>query len=77
MHIFLSSRGLIKIWREKEKSSNEDIEDIEILRFLDMGHSVLMVDVNGSSVAVDTEEDLKRAQKYYSKKATCKCIDKY
>ena len=55
--------ALLRFGEKKEKSSNEDIEDIEILRFLDMGHSVLMVDVNGSPVAVDTEEDLKRAQK--------------
>ena len=40
----------------------EAIEDIEILRFLEMGHLVRMVEVKGSPVAVDTPEDLERAK---------------
>lgn len=55
--------ALLRFGEKKEKTSNENIEDIEILRFLDMGYSILMVDVNGSPVAVDTEEDLDRAKK--------------
>ena len=34
------------------------IEDIEILRFLELGWSVQMVELSGESIAVDTFEDL-------------------
>ena len=54
--------ALLKFGEKKEKTFNENIEDIEILRFLDTGYSVLMVDVIGSPVAVDTEEDLVRVR---------------
>jgi 3-deoxy-manno-octulosonate cytidylyltransferase (CMP-KDO synthetase) len=44
------------------KTANEAIEDIEILRFLDKGYDVQMVPVSGSSIAVDTEQDLKKVK---------------
>ena len=53
---------LQEIGRHSEKTMVEAIEDIEILRFLEIGHSVLMVKVKGSPVAVDTPEDLERAK---------------
>lgn len=42
----------------KKKTVNESYEDIEILRFIDLGYPVKMVEVSESSVAVDTPEDL-------------------
>jgi len=41
-----------------EKTPLEKIEDIEILRFLEMGITVKMVEVSDSSIAVDIPEDL-------------------
>ena len=40
------------------KTMLENEEDIEILRFLEMGYLVRMIEVSGNSVAVDTESDL-------------------
>lgn len=40
------------------KSPLEEVEDIEILRFLENGIEVQMVDVSGGSVAVDHPEDV-------------------
>ena len=40
------------------KTAIEQIEDIEILRFLEMGWSVKMIELSGNSIAVDTPEDL-------------------
>ena len=40
------------------KSDLEFEEDIEILRFIEMGYDVRMLEVSNSSVAVDTIEDL-------------------
>lgn len=45
-----------------KKTSLEEIEDIEILRFLEMGYRVKMVEVSGSSVAVDVPSDVLRVE---------------
>ena len=44
------------------KTALESIEDIEILRFLELGHEVYMVEVSASSVAVDVPEDVARVE---------------
>jgi 3-deoxy-manno-octulosonate cytidylyltransferase (CMP-KDO synthetase) len=44
------------------KSPLEAFEDIEILRFLEMGFEVRMIPLSDSSVAVDTPEDISRAE---------------
>ena len=49
----------------KNKTLNEQFEDIEILRFLDLGYPVQMVEVEASSMAVDTLEDLKKVREIY------------
>ena len=46
-----------------QKSSVEEIEDIEILRFLEMGWRVKMIELSGSSIAVDTPKDLESVRK--------------
>tara|TARA_X000000368_G_scaffold305325_1_gene243630 strand:- start:14283 stop:15014 length:732 start_codon:yes stop_codon:yes gene_type:complete len=47
-----------------KKTHNENIEDIEILRLLEKGYEIRMVDVSGSSIAVDTPEDLERVRNH-------------
>ncbi|MDC3294943.1 3-deoxy-manno-octulosonate cytidylyltransferase [bacterium] len=42
-----------------QKSSTESIEDIEILRFLELGWDIKMIELTGESIAVDTPKDLK------------------
>lgn len=44
------------------KTPLEQIEDIEILRFLELGYEVRMVPLSNTSVAVDTSEDIPRAE---------------
>lgn len=44
------------------KTAIEEIEDIEILRFLELGYDVRMVEVSSASIAVDTPEDVARAE---------------
>lgn len=46
----------------KNKTPLEELEDIEILRFLELGHEVRMVQVSGASIAVDTPEDVIRVE---------------
>ena len=45
---------------EKKKTPIEEIEDIELLRLLERNLIVRMVEINNSTTAVDTPEDLKR-----------------
>jgi 3-deoxy-manno-octulosonate cytidylyltransferase (CMP-KDO synthetase) len=42
------------------KTPLEEIEDLEILRFLEMGTKVKVVELSTESIAVDTEEDVER-----------------
>jgi 3-deoxy-manno-octulosonate cytidylyltransferase (CMP-KDO synthetase) len=46
----------------KEKTPLEAIEDIEILRFLELGFDVNMVEVSSASVAIDVLEDAERVR---------------
>jgi len=45
------------------KTPAEELEDIEILRFLELGYRVQMIEVAGNGIAIDTPEDLERARK--------------
>jgi 3-deoxy-manno-octulosonate cytidylyltransferase (CMP-KDO synthetase) len=40
----------------------EEIEDIEILRFLELGFEVRMVQMSNQSIAVDTPADVVRVE---------------
>lgn len=44
------------------KTPAEELEDIEILRFLELGYKVQMIEVAGNGIAIDTPEDLERAR---------------
>ena len=49
------------------KSVLEKIEDIEILRFLDLEIDVKLVETNSDSLAVDEEDDILKVEKYLLK----------
>jgi 3-deoxy-manno-octulosonate cytidylyltransferase (CMP-KDO synthetase) len=44
------------------KTLLESIEDIEFLRFLELGYNIKMVGVSGSSIAVDVPEDVEKVK---------------
>lgn len=52
--------ALEKFYNHGKKTPLESIEDIEILRFLELGYEVKMVEVCGNSIAIDTEEDAQK-----------------
>ena len=54
---------LNKFYSLKKKSEIEDMEDIEILRFFDLGIKIKMIKLNSNSVAVDEVADVKKAEK--------------
>ena len=55
---------LIQFGQKKSKSQLEEIEDIEILRFLEMGYKIRMFEIETDTFSIDTPEDLKRAERY-------------
>jgi 3-deoxy-manno-octulosonate cytidylyltransferase (CMP-KDO synthetase) len=54
---------LMRFALEKEKSSLEKLEDIEILRFMEIGYDVRMIELSDSSIPVDNIEDLDKVIK--------------
>jgi len=60
-------KSLLDFTQYERKSRFEDIEDIEILRFLEMGYDVQMVPLTGNSIAVDTPEDLEKVKNIIKK----------
>jgi len=46
----------------KEKTELENLEDIEILRFLELGYDVRMIELSADSVSVDTPEDVRKVK---------------
>ena len=51
--------------QNSNKTPLEQIEDIEILRFIEMGYDVRMIKLSGNSFAIDTPEDLNKIRKYF------------
>lgn len=51
----------------KQKSPNEQIEDIEILRFIESDFVVDMIEVKSGSLAVDVPEDVTKVVNYIEK----------
>jgi len=61
--IYGFSRNALKDFSERSRKTElEEQEDIEILRFLEMGYEVNMIKLIGNSVAVDTPEDVERVK---------------
>lgn len=52
--------ALIDFSSTSKKTRLEEIEDIEILRFLELGWEVRMLKLSNSSIAVDNKEDVHR-----------------
>jgi 3-deoxy-manno-octulosonate cytidylyltransferase (CMP-KDO synthetase) len=47
---------------QTSKTPLEQLEDIEVLRFLEMGYRVRMIEVPSGGIAIDTPEDLEKAK---------------
>ena len=57
-------KTLIKFAKIKNKTPMESFEDIEILRFLELGFKVKMIKMSNKSLAVDNNDDLEKAKIY-------------
>ena len=57
-------KDLISFAKQSKKTKFEFYEDIEILRFLELGHKVKMIKMSNKSLSVDTQNDLDKAEIY-------------
>lgn len=61
------TKKALEVFSNRKKTLNEQFEDIEILRFIDMGYKVKMKETNVNSIAVDIPSDIIKVEKYLEK----------
>jgi 3-deoxy-D-manno-octulosonate cytidylyltransferase len=61
----------LDIFSSKEKTLNEQFEDIEILRFIDMGYKVKMRETKLDSISVDVPNDIYKVEKFLNENGIC------
>ena len=67
--IYSFSRKALESFRlQNKKTPLEDIEDIEILRFIELGMPVKMIQLSDHSISVDVPEDVKKVEKELKKR---------
>jgi len=67
--IYSFPRHALEAFRQqKEKTSLEKIEDIEILRLLELGYVVEMIELSGDSIAVDVPDDVEKVEHMLTQK---------
>lgn len=62
------TKKALKIFSEYEKTINEQYEDIELLRFVDLGYKLKMSETFADSIAVDVPSDIKKIEDFLNKK---------
>lgn len=60
--------SLIRYGLAKKKTPLEKIEDLELLRLLELGYDIKMIEVSDSSIAVDTPQDLEKVRAIIDRK---------
>ena len=58
------AEALHQFAKQPDKTPLETLEDVEILRFLELGFRVAMIEVQENGIAIDTPEDLERAKQF-------------
>jgi len=58
------TKKALQLFSSRDKTINEQFEDIEILRFLDMGYRVKMRETNVDSIAVDIPDDIEKVENF-------------
>jgi len=58
------TRKALKTFATRTKTINEKFEDIELLRFIDMGLKIKMEETNVSSISVDIPSDIQKVEDF-------------
>lgn len=62
------TKKALELFTNRDKTLNEKFEDIEILRFIDMGYKVKMKETKVDSIAVDVPSDIKKVEDFLNEK---------
>lgn len=62
-----NKKELNKFYKMRKKAYLENIEDIEILRFFDLGIKIKMVKLSNNTIAVDERKDIRKVEKLLKK----------
>jgi 3-deoxy-manno-octulosonate cytidylyltransferase (CMP-KDO synthetase) len=62
--IYAFPKKILMEFSSSLKTPLEAMEDIEILRVLELGHTVKMLQMTGHSIAVDVQEDIEKVEAY-------------
>lgn len=62
--IYAFPKDSLTAFSATNKTPLEAIEDIEVLRFLELGYKVQMIPLSGNGIAVDVLEDIKKVEVY-------------
>ncbi len=63
--LYAFRRDALEAFTSRAQGPLEQVESVEMLRFVEYGNAVQMVEVTESGIAVDTPEDLRLANQYY------------
>tara|TARA_R110001592_G_scaffold248308_1_gene510611 strand:- start:86854 stop:87597 length:744 start_codon:yes stop_codon:yes gene_type:complete len=58
------TKKALKVFAQKNKTLNEQFEDIELLRFVDMGYRLKMSETFAHSIAVDVPSDVQKVERF-------------
>jgi len=58
------TKEALNIFSKRDKTLNEQFEDIEILRYIDMGYKVKMLETEFDSIAVDIPSDIIKVENF-------------
>lgn len=65
--VYVYPRKQLLKFKQNKKTPFENAEDIEILRFLEMGFKVKMTKLSNKSISVDQPKDIKKVEKFLKK----------
>jgi 3-deoxy-manno-octulosonate cytidylyltransferase (CMP-KDO synthetase) len=66
------TREALALFSKSSKTINEKYEDIELLRFIDLGYKIKMQETHVDSIAVDVPDDIKKIEKFLRSKNNAK-----
>ncbi len=58
------TKKALSVFSDQEKTLNEQYEDIELLRFVDLGYKIKMQKTDVNSIAVDVPKDIQKVEKF-------------
>ena len=62
------TKDALSIFSNHKKTINEQYEDVELLRFVDLGYKIRMSETKVDSIAVDVPEDVKKVERFLDQK---------